>query len=473
MLFNSLEFALFFLIVYSLYLIFDHRKQNILLLAASLFFYGSWDWRFLLLLLFSSTVDYYLSLAIYRAQDSKRRNFFLTLSIILNLVILGVFKYFNFFVSSLERLTAALNFNFHPHFLNIVLPVGISFYTFQELSYTIDVYRKEIIPPKKISDFTLFVSFFPQLVAGPIERATHLLPQVLSPRKITLSGFYEGCYLIFWGLFKKIFIADNLTHLVDPVFTSAPPYDGGAVLMAVYSFAIQIYCDFSGYSDMARGLGRCLGFDIMLNFNLPYLSSNPREFWQRWHISLSTWLKDYLYIPLGGNKDGRLKTYRNLFLTMLLGGLWHGASWVFIIWGIFHGALLILHRSLQNFLKKFSICRYMDSLWIFHLLKIIFFFHVICLGWLIFRAQSALQIVQMINAIIFNFNDRLFFFYLKDFIFFMWVLALVQAVQFLRKDLMVIYKTHAVARAIFYVFCFSLLVAWGSINGKAFIYFQF
>jgi len=348
-----------------------------MLLMASCFFYGSWNWRFLFLLFLTIAIDYFISLKIYNSEDSEKRKKFLLLSIVANLGVLGFFKYFNFFSESFQALANSLGFNLQPHLLNIVLPVGISFYTFQSLSYTIDVYRKELKPAKSIFDFALFVTYFPQLVAGPIERATHLLPQVLQPRKITLEQFYEGCYLIFWGLFQKIFIADNLAKMVNPVFSAAAPYDGVKVLSALYAFAFQIYCDFAGYSNMARGLGKCMGFDIMVNFNLPYFATNPRDFWRRWHISFSTWLRDYLYIPLGGNQKGPLITYRNIALTMLLGGLWHGANWRFVIWGGYQGLLLIIHRLLEPWLKQLPQPKSFikEKLWLFA--RVAFFFHLI------------------------------------------------------------------------------------------------
>ncbi|HOU36689.1 MAG TPA: MBOAT family O-acyltransferase, partial [Candidatus Omnitrophota bacterium] len=352
MVFNSFAFLVFFVIVFSLYLALDHKRQNIMLFAASYVFYAWWDWRFLFLLAASTVIDYFCGLKIHGSRDVRERRFFLWCSIAANLGILGFFKYYNFFVSSLQSLLIRCGISIEPPMLHIILPLGISFYTFQTMSYTIDVFRGNIAPTRKFVDFALFVSFFPQLVAGPIERASHLLPQVSAPRTLTLEKFAQGCYLIFWGLFQKMFIADNLAKIVDPVFAARAPYQGGMVLIALYAFAFQIYCDFSGYSNIARGLGKCMGFDIMINFDLPYFSSNPRQFWQRWHISLSRWLKDYLYIPLGGNRKGGLMTYRNLGLTMLLGGLWHGASWTFVVWGLYHGVLLVIHRATEPFLKN-------------------------------------------------------------------------------------------------------------------------
>ncbi|MBW1679002.1 MAG: MBOAT family protein, partial [Deltaproteobacteria bacterium] len=274
MLFNSLEFGVFFFIVYALYLMLGHRWQNRMLLMASYVFYGAWAWRFLSLIFISTILDYLCGIKIYESDSLKRKRFFLFCSIIGNLTILGFFKYFNFFASNLQALLSHFGFSIQPHFLNLILPVGISFYTFQSMSYTIDIYRNQMEPTRNFLDFALFVAFFPQLVAGPIERARRLLPQILAPRKITLDKFYAGCYLIFWGLFQKVFIADNLARIVDPIFAAGPPYNGAMVLIALYGFAFQILCDFAGYSNIARGLGKCLGFDIIVNFNLPYFSTS-------------------------------------------------------------------------------------------------------------------------------------------------------------------------------------------------------
>ena len=333
MLFNSLQFIAFFIIVYSLYLLFNHRWQNYMLLAASYFFYGSWNWRFLSLILISTILDYFCGLAIDRQPGRKRKKLFLIISVTGNLTILGFFKYFNFFAHDFQLILARFGIPTHPLVLNIVLPVGISFYTFQTMSYTIDIYRGEMRPTRRFLDLALFVAFFPQLVAGPIERAKHLLPQIIKPRLITPRQFREGLWLIYWGFFLKVFVADNLAGIVDRVFAGAETISGIEVLLGLYAFAFQILGDFAGYSSIAIGLARLMGIDIMTNFLFPYFVTNPRDFWKNWHISLSTWLRDYLYIPLGGNRRGRLMTYRNILITMLLGGLWHGAAWTFVIWG--------------------------------------------------------------------------------------------------------------------------------------------
>ena len=476
MLFNTLQFAIFFTIVYILYLTFNHKWQNRMLLIASYIFYGSWDWRFLSLIWISTVLDYFCGIIIHESDDARRRKIFLVFSIFGNLLILGVFKYFNFFAANLQELLGIFGFSMHPRFLHIILPVGISFYTFQTMSYTIDIYYKKMKPTKRFFDFALFVAFFPQLVAGPIERAKHLLPQVLAPRKLTLEKFYEGCFLIFWGLFQKVFVADNMVRIVDPLFSSDGPYNGVKVLIALYAFAFQIFCDFAGYSNIARGLGKCMGFDIMINFNAPYVATNPKMFWQRWHISLSTWLRDYLYIPLGGNRKGELITYRNLAITMLLGGLWHGAAWTFIIWGAYQGILLIIHRLLEPWLEKVPKPRNYFTIRIWQIVRGVFFFQLVCIGWLIFRAQSVKQIWHMLCALVFNFHFEPGFGLKLDFLqfmFFSFIVIVVFISQFLKNDVLVVFKTSIPVRIAFYMVCFFLLLIFGVTGGNEFIYFQF
>jgi len=426
-------------------------------------------------MIFSTSIDFFCGLKIDGSKDTQRRKFFLLVSICANLIILGFFKYFNFFVSSLQALLSGFGIAIHPQFLHIILPVGISFYTFQAMSYAIDIYRGEITATKKFSEFALFIAFFPQLVAGPIERAKHLLPQISLPRKLTPEKFGEGCYLIFWGLFQKMFIADSLARIVEPVFSAGAPYNGAMVLLALYAFAFQIFCDFAGYSNIARGLGKCMGFDIMVNFNLPYFAVNPREFWQRWHISLSSWLRDNLYIPLGGNRKGGLITYRNLGITMLLGGLWHGASWTFVIWGIYQGLLLIIHRLIEPLLKKIPSPKSILAVKVWFWIRVVFFFHLICLGWLIFRARSMTQVFSMLHSLIFNFTasgtgikPAAF-----DLVFFIWLLILVQVIQFIKKDPLFILKSNVATKALFFAACCYLVAKRGLPNGEAFIYYIF
>lgn len=349
MLFNSAVFLQFFAAFLLLYWLVraDLRARNLLIVAGSYLFYGWWDWRFLALILLSSLLDYSVGLALGRTSAPRRRRLWVALSVAGNLGILGFFKYSNWFAQSLADGLAGWGLAIHPFTLNVVLPVGISFYTFQTMSYSLDVYRRELPPTRDLVNFLAYVSFFPQLVAGPIERGKHLLPQFERSLTITRPMVEEGVWLMLWGLFKKVVLADNFAPLVELVYANATA-TGPAVLLGTVAFALQIYCDFSGYSDIARGAARVLGFDIMVNFNLPYAAASLREFWQRWHISLSTWLRDYLYIPLGGNRRGRARTYLNLLLTMVLGGLWHGAAWHYVLWGVWHGAGLAIHRLWAN-----------------------------------------------------------------------------------------------------------------------------
>ncbi len=471
MLFNSLQFAVFFAIVYSLYLVLNHKHQNRLLLLASYVFYGAWDWRFLSLIFVSTVIDYVCGLKIYSSRDTGRRKRYLFISIFSNLSILGFFKYFDFFAGNFQILAGRFGLPIQPRFLQVILPVGISFYTFQTMSYTIDVYRREMKPTRKFLDFALFVSFFPQLVAGPIERARHLLPQMLKPRQPDLDKFYQGCFLIFWGLFQKIYVADNLARIVDPVFASSAPYNGAGVLLALYAFAFQIFCDFAGYSNIARGLGKCMGFEIMVNFNLPYFAQNPREFWHRWHISLSSWLRDYLYIPLGGSREGSWKTYRNLAVTMLLGGLWHGAAWNFIVWGAYQGLLLIIHRLLSPLLEKLELPSGSLRKKFAGALKIICFFQLTCFGWLIFRARSLTQIVEMSRSLLGNFH-LVQGIGLKFIALHIILLLVIQFIQYRKDDLMALYRWPAPLLAGVHALMFYLMV-WGGTTGHSFIYFQF
>ncbi|MDH5528867.1 MAG: MBOAT family protein, partial [Paracoccaceae bacterium] len=321
MLFSELTFWAFFAIVMAAYLVLPHKAQNRMLLVASYVFYAAWDWRFLSLILLSTFVDYLVGLALAGTEDERRRKRLLWLSLGINLGMLAVFKYLGFFIDSFQAMLAGIGYEADPLILSIVLPVGISFYTFQTLSYTIDVYRRELKPTRDFLDFALFVAFFPQLVAGPIERAKNLLPNIEMPRVMSWENISRGAVLCLLGLIKKIVIADGLAPSVDAIYSSPDP-SRLDILLATWFFAIQIYCDFSGYTDIARGVAKMLGFGLMRNFAQPYFAANPQEFWRRWHISLSTWLRDYLYISLGGNRGGRWSTYRNLMATMTLGGLW-------------------------------------------------------------------------------------------------------------------------------------------------------
>ena len=336
MLFNSFEFLAFILPVFALYLALDHRWQNRMLLVAGYVFYGMWDWRFLGLLALSTTMDFAIGRQI-GAAVGPRKKLWIVVSVVVNLTLLGFFKYANFFASGLAALLDALGLHVPLPVLEVALPVGISFYTFQALSYTINVYRGVLQPASNFIDFALYVSFFPQLVAGPIEKSHHLLPQMQRPRKVTWSGVWSGCYLILWGLFKKVVVADNLSLLVDELFRGQLQAQGFSFLLGAWVFTWQIYADFSGYSDIAKGLARTMGFELMVNFDTPLFARNLIDHWHRWHISLSTWFRDYLYIPLGGSRVSSLLRARNLMITFVVSGLWHGAATKYVAWGFVHG----------------------------------------------------------------------------------------------------------------------------------------
>ena len=404
MLFSSWEFLPFIVIVLGLYYVLPHRWQNILLLVSSYVFYGSWDWRFLLLLMFSTTVDWRVTTWMQKYDDNeKMRKALLLVSIFVNLGLLGFFKYFNFFGDQFVSLAGLFGIHTSHFFVRVILPVGISFYTFQSLSYVIDCYRRQQTVIKSFVHVAAFVSFFPQLVAGPIQRAKWLAPQIMNPRHITHSQIREGLWLCLWGLTKKVVIADNVATIVDQVFGNQAGQGGMMTLFAILAFTVQIYCDFSGYTDIARGLAKLMGIELPRNFNLPYLALNPADFWHRWHISLSTWLRDYLYIPLGGNRKGRRRTYINLFLTMLIGGLWHGAAWTFVIWGAFHGTMLMIHRlwSVDSPMGDRVAERLPAPVVKYTSWAGMFAFTM--LGWLLFRASSMAQVGSFLRDIFTNF----------------------------------------------------------------------
>src|SRR5262245_56127367 len=336
MVFNSLHFLWFFVVVYALYRVLPHRAQNWLLLVASYYFYAAWDWRFLGLLLGSTLVDYSCARALDVTEAPRRRKALLTISLTFNLTLLAFFKYFNFFADNLHVVFGAIGWKLDFVTLRVLLPVGISFYTFVTMSYVIDVYRREIPATRDLVDFAVFVAYFPHLVAGPILRASKLLTQIDNPRTISQEQIRDGLWLVAWGFRQKVFVADNLASVANTVFEPGMHHTGVNVLLGAYAFAFQIYGDFAGYSNIARGISKLMGIELIENFRFPYLVRSPQAFWRHWHISLSTWLRDYLYIPLGGNRGTSWQTNRNLMITMVLGGLWHGAAWTFVIWGVYH-----------------------------------------------------------------------------------------------------------------------------------------
>lgn len=473
MLFNTQDFARFFAVVFVLYwLLRNHlRAQNVLLLAVAYYFYACWEPRFLVLLIASTVMDYACGIAVDRIQNSRRRKAFVALSMILNLGMLGYFKYYNFFAESLQILTVRLGVPVQISTLKIFLPIGISFYTFQSMSYVIDVYRREIKPTRDLIQFATFVSFFPHLVAGPIMRPTSLLPQVEQPRVFRLRQFYEGAYLIFWGLTKKVVVADNLALFVNDLFGRWETLDGGSAMLAIYAFAFQIYCDFSGYTDAARGIAKCLGFELALNFNLPYFATSPKDFWSRWHISLSSWLRDYLYIPLGGNRGGRWRVYRNLMLTMAIGGLWHGAAWTFVLWGVFHGAILVLHRLLEPLLARIDPTDPVASQ-VWKATRIVVTFHLVCLGWLLFRAETLAQAWGMLHAVAMRpaLPPKSYWLPVAALVA---PLLLMQVAQYAKRDLTIIFRSPWYVRSVVYAAMFYAFVLAGEFAGEQFLYFQF
>ncbi len=468
--FVSATFLVFFAGVWLACQRLGHRGQNRLLLVASYVFYGWWDWRFLSLLLLSSLVDYGCGRGLGQTQDARRRRLLVTVSVGANLGVLGAFKYLGFFVESARAAMGALGVPFDAPSLSIVLPVGISFYTFQSLSYTIDLYRGRLAPVRRLDDFLLYVSFFPQLVAGPIERAERLLPQIERPRELRPGDVSSGALLALFGFAKKMVVADNLAPFVESVYRQDTP-SGAALWLATYAFALQIYADFSGYTDIARGTARMLGFDLCRNFRTPYFATNPSDFWLRWHISLSSWLRDYLYIPLGGNRTGR--TARNLALTMLLGGLWHGAAWHFVAWGAWHGALLAVFHRFQSRSAARSVSQGVRSGWRFWL-KAFGFFQLTCVGWLLFRVDDLGVLWSWLPALALPTG---------------WLelapaaLALVAAVglpllaidvvRYRRDDPEPWLSWPTPGRAAFTLVCFYFAVLLGTPHAPQFIYFQF
>ncbi len=474
MLFNTLEFLVFFVVVLGLYAVLKHPRQNVLLLVASYVFYGAWDYRFLLLLIGTTMVDYWVALAMHRQADAVRRRHILLFSIVANLGVLGIFKYFNFFADSLVQMAGGLGLSVSPVTLNIILPVGVSFYTFQSMSYTIDVYRGHIQPCRRLSDFALYVAFFPQLVAGPIERPTTLLPQITSPRTMTVEKIGAGLSLIVLGLFKKVVMADNLAPIVDTIFSKQGGFTAEEVLVGTLLFAFQIYGDFSGYTDIARGTSRILGFELMQNFRLPYFARDPSDFWRRWHISLSTWLRDYLYVSLGGNRDGKARTYRNLMLTMVLGGLWHGAAWNFVLWGIYHGTLLVGYRRYEErrALSGSVVKGGGGALKATVTIGVMFIFTLY--GWLLFRAESASQIVEMTLALGHIESWRFVWNELGRLAFYAWPVVLIDYLNYRwRDDEPVITRAPVLVQAAAYGGLFVMFLVLGSYEGASFIYFQF
>ena len=410
MLFNSIEFLLFLPTVFILYwFVFNKnfKVQNSLILVSSYVFYSWWDFRFLSLIFLSTIVDYIIGLNIPKQDSDKNQKLLLWGSVLFNLTVLGFFKYYNFFIDSWVDLFTFIGYEIKSVWtLNIILPVGISFYTFQTMSYTLDIYRKKIEPTKDFISFASFVSFFPQLVAGPIERASNLLPQILKKRDFHFEQGVQGLRLILWGMFKKVIIADSLAPIVDNIFSNYTDFGGGILLLGAIYFAFQIYCDFSGYSDIAIGTSKLFGFELMSNFKFPYFSRNIGEFWRRWHISLSTWFRDYLYISLGGSQEGKWKSIRNIFIIFLVSGFWHGANWTFIFWGLFH-SILFIPSFIFNTNRKYTTSIIGEKTLFpapIECLQIITTFLLVTVGWVFFRSETIFDSFNYLYQMIFDFE---------------------------------------------------------------------
>ncbi|SHG58818.1 MBOAT family O-acyltransferase [Flavobacterium johnsoniae] len=411
MFFNSVAFAVFLPIVFFLYwFVFNKTKstQNALLIIASYYFYSNWDWRFLFLLVFSTFLDYYTGIQIEKGKSEKSRKFWFWLSISVNLGFLGIFKYYNFFAVSFIDLINSLGFQANPKLIDVILPVGISFYTFHGLSYVIDIYNKKIKAERNFIDYSLFVSYFPLLVAGPIERATHLLPQIKIKREFSFEKAQEGFSQIIWGLFKKVVIADNCAVYANNIFDNYTAMDSLTLFVGAVYFAFQIYGDFSGYSDIALGVSKLFGIDLLRNFNYPYFSRDIAEFWRRWHISLSSWFRDYLYIPLGGSKGSKNMQIRNIFIIFLVSGIWHGANWTYIAWGAINAfyflPLLLLKRNRNNI---DNIMISYDLSTVRQLGGVLFTFIITCFAWIFFRSENihmAFDYIERITFFTFSMN---------------------------------------------------------------------
>lgn len=475
MIFNSVVFLIFFAVFYISYLLLkNHKYRMFLCLVASYFFYGWWDWRFLSLILFSTFVDFYIGGKLHQEADVKKRKTFLIISLFSNLGLLFFFKYFNFFIDSFIEVANTMGMSPSVTSLNIILPVGISFYTFQTLSYTIDIYRKKLEPASDFFLFATYVSFFPQLVAGPIIRAIDLLPQFKFDHKITTKMITAGLFIVLVGYFKKVVVADTLAALVDHGFENPYAYTSLNLIIIVVFYAFQIYCDFSGYSDIATGIGKMLGFEFPKNFNLPYIAKNFSDFWQRWHISLSSWLRDYLYIPLGGNRHGNLMTQRNLMLTMLLGGLWHGANWTFVIWGFLHGSYLILQRLFEPLSQR--LMKLIPG-FIYSFFSIIITFLLVNIAWIFFRSQSVSDAFDLISYIginrNFSFSDVKLKFQIIEAFFLICVLYGMELFHLFKSDLLDRFINSTVGGAISVSLILWMILLFGTFDNNNFIYFQF
>lgn len=480
MLFNSLDFAIFLPIVFILFWSFrDIKIQNFIIVVASYIFYGWWDWKFLTLIFFSSVLDYLVALNIEKTENLKRRKWLLALSMVINLSLLGFFKYFNFFIENVNQAFSFLGQPLELERLDIILPVGISFYTFQTMSYTIDVYRRHLTATKDFIAFSSFVSFFPQLVAGPIERATHLLPQFLKNREFNYALAVDGMRQMLWGFFKKIVIADNCAQFANEIFNNHTDYNGATLFVGALCFTFQIYGDFSGYSDIAIGCSRLFGFDLKQNFNFPYFSRDIAEFWRRWHISLSTWFRDYLYIPLGGSKGNTWFKVRNTFIIFLVSGFWHGANWTFIIWGLLNAIYflpLLLTNKNRNNLNEIAKDRWFPTFG--ELFGISSTFILTVFAWIFFRSETVTQAFQICKEIgLHGWNTIPNFPKMNDFFVILVMLLFFISLEWKGRNSQFAIQHFALKRSrlvrisFYYVIVFAIIWFYG--QEKEFIYFQF
>lgn len=483
MLFNSIDFAIFLPIVFILYWFATNKNlklQNVLLVLASYVFYGWWDWRFLSLIIFSSCVDYLVGIGLSKTDEHKKRKVLLLASISVNLGLLAFFKYFNFFAENFANAFTLFGQHIEPTHLNIILPVGISFYTFQTLSYSIDVYKRKLEPTKDVISFLAFVSFFPQLVAGPIERATNLLPQFFKKRSFNYDHAVDGMRQILWGLFKKVVIADNCAQFANQIFHNYTDLNGSTLLLGAIFFTFQIYGDFSGYSDIAIGTARLFGFNLMQNFKFPYFSRDIAEFWRRWHISLTTWFRDYLYIPLGGSHGGLWMKIRNTFIIFLVSGFWHGANWTFLAWGFLNACYflpLMLTNNNRKYITTVAEGKLLPS--IKELFQMTITFGLTVFAWIFFRAVSMGQAINyiktMLSPSLFSFpmlsNTAAAFSTLVLICFFMLIEWLGRDGQFAIEAIKNI-KSRPL-RWSFYFFIIFLIGAYMQTTETPFIYFQF
>jgi len=476
MLFNSGQFLFFAIPVFAAYYLLPHRAQNVLLLVASYYFYGSWDDRFLSLILISTLVDYFAALGIENARrgnKQKTAHLWLTTSVLVNLGILATFKYFNFFTESFAAFAQMFGWSVSAFRLDIILPVGISFYTFQTMSYTIDIYRARQQPTRNILDFAVYVAFFPQLMAGPIERSKKLIPQLEKPRTVNADGICRGSWLILWGLFKKVYIADNLAVYCGWVFDRHADLGGLDIILGLFSFLIQIYCDFSGYSDMAVGLALLLGIKLSLNFHLPFFASNPGEFWRRWHITLGNWFRDYVYGPISRKYNHFWSKHAALILTMLLIGLWHGADWHFVVFGGIWGVCMVGHLLFRPKISAIS-RRYRDIKPTIHALGILFTLYFVIMSVAFFRGHTLQQATELLLRTHTNFTSSVnFWLDFKSVMFYVLPLIILQIWQYKKRTLDVLKTAPFPMRLGIPLILFLLLVTNGELVDNAFIYFQF